>query len=509
MIFNRITLKFDKKSISLNDYATNQKMKKSYIDLHCHPALKPYGKSFKYQPTKQNNLNSGRKNSIWHYSPPNFIERQFNKLLTLTKFTQTDLTALAKADCNIVVISLYPFEKHFLKDKMLGVKFLPDLLVNLTAGVSQKRIDNLRNHNSYFQDLNDEYDFYKQLDNFAQVINGVTFTYRLVNSYSEISTNITTSTATRKIISLVPSIEGAHAFETGLELDKNTADDTTVLNNLDTVKNWEHKPFFITLAHHFYNEICGHARSISIGLIKKNQNRGLDTDITDLGFKVIDKLLDNTNNKRILIDVKHMSRASRTGYYKLLETTYANEGIPIIVSHGAANGKRSIAEPHITDSEQSQYFREDDINLYDSEILRIAKSKGIFGLQLDERRIANKKAIRSSRVYWPSKKRRYKNKSDLIWRQIRHIGELLDKNDLFAWETVAIGSDFDGIVNPIKGLWTAENVEDIKPYLVEKADDYLKNHKIKLQTQNQISAPEIIDRVLFINANEFLKTHFK
>lgn len=484
-------------------------MKKSYIDLHCHPALKPYGKSFKYKPPKQNILNSGRKNSIWHYSPPNLLERQVNRLLTLTKFTQTDLTTLAKAGCNIAVISLYPFEKHFLKKKMLGVKFLPDLLVNLAAGVSQKRIDNLRNHNSYFQDLNDEYDFYKQLDNFAQVIDGVTFTYRLVNSYSEISQNMSTSTSDRKIISLVPTIEGGHAFETGLHKDKDTAIEANVLANIDAVKNWEHQPFFLTLAHHFYNEICGHARSISIGLIKKNQNRGLNTDITDLGFKVISKLLDNSQNKRILIDIKHMSTASRKTYYKLLETTYANEEIPIIVSHGAANGKRSIVEWDISDGKQSKYFRQDDINFYDSEILRIAKSKGIFGLQLDERRIANKKAIASSRIYWPSKKRRYRNKSDLVWRQIRHIAELLDTNGLFCWETIAIGSDFDGIVNPIKGLWTAENLEDIKPYLIEKAEGYLKKYKSNLQVQNQISANEIIDRLLFINANEFLKQNFK
>ena len=151
-------------------------MSKSYIDIHCHPSLKPYGKSFKYQPQKQNRLNTGRKNSIWHYSPPNFLERHVNLLLTLTKFTQTDLTALAKTDCNIVIISLYPFEKHFLKNRMLGFKFIPDLLVNLAAGVSQKRIDNLRNHSSYFQDLNDEYNYYMQLHNMAQIIDDVTFT---------------------------------------------------------------------------------------------------------------------------------------------------------------------------------------------------------------------------------------------------------------------------------------------------------------------------------------------
>ena len=137
-------------------------MSRSYIDFHCHPALKPYGKSFKYYPNKHNHPNSGRKNSIWHYSPPNFLERQVNQLLTLTKFTQTDLTALAKANCQVVVISLYPFEKHFLKKKMLGFKFVSDILVNLVAGVSQKRIDYLRNHNSYFQDLKDEYDYYLQ-----------------------------------------------------------------------------------------------------------------------------------------------------------------------------------------------------------------------------------------------------------------------------------------------------------------------------------------------------------
>jgi hypothetical protein len=151
-------------------------MSHPYINLHCHPSLKPFGKSFKYEHQKQNGLNSGRKNSIGYYSPHNFLERRVNRLLTLIKFTHTDLTVLAKANCNIVVISLYPFETHFLKEKMLDVKFIPNVLVNLDAVVSQKRIDHLRNHKSYFQDLKNEYNFYMQLHNRAQIIDGITYT---------------------------------------------------------------------------------------------------------------------------------------------------------------------------------------------------------------------------------------------------------------------------------------------------------------------------------------------
>ncbi|WP_452221785.1 membrane dipeptidase [Lacinutrix salivirga] len=483
-------------------------MKPTYIDLHCHPALKPYSKSFKYKPQKQNVLDANRKNSIWHYSPPNFLERQVNRLLTLTKFTQVDLTALAKANCDVVVVSLYPFEKHFLNKRLIGFKFVSDILVNLAAGVSQKRIDYVRNHNSYFEDLNDEYNYYLQLHNFAQKIDNIHFTYRLTKNYNDIITNRAQSSETRRVISLIPTIEGAHAFETGLDKDKNTANSAIVLQNINTVKQWEYPPLFITLAHHFYNEICGHARSITIGLIKKNQNRGLNTDITELGWNVIKNLLDKNNGKRILIDIKHMSTAARTSYYNYLNSEFANHNIPIIVSHGAVNGKRSIAEPDSSDYEYSSAFMSADINFYDSEIIKIAKSKGLFGIQLDERRIGSKKAIARSKVYFPSKKRRLKRKTLLIWRQVKHCALVINAENLFCWDTVAIGSDFDGIINPMKGLWTSENLKDVKEHLVFHANNFLTDYSNQLLEINKISAKEIVERLLFINVTQFLEKNY-
>ena len=484
-------------------------METHYVDVHCHPSLKPYSKSFKYTPQKENLLNAGRKNSIWHYSPPNFLERFINRLMTLTKFTQTDMSALAKAKSKVVIVSLYPFEKHFLSKKIFGSKGITDLLVNLASSVSQSRIDYVRRHKNYFQELEDEYNFYMQLHNMAQVIDGKTFTYRLVNSFSEIQQNLSEETETRKIISIITTIEGGHSFNTGLKMDEDTASPVEVLMNVTKVKSWLHRPLFVTFAHHFYNELCGHARSISIGALKDNQNRGLNTGITDLGLEVIDLLLDNSQGQRIPLDIKHMSTTSRKAYYALLDTKYAVENIPVIASHGACNGKRSIIEWSKSDfPERASKFSDIDINFYDDEIIRMATSNGLLGLQLDERRIGSKKVIKKSKIFFPNKRKQLRKKSLLVWRQIEHIAEVLDKEGLFCWGLQAIGSDFDGIVNPIKGLWTAENIRDLARELMVYAEAYMDKNRDQLNDFNRITAETIVTRVLRVNALEFIEKNY-
>jgi len=484
-------------------------METHYTDVHCHPSLKPYSKSFKYTPQKQNALNLGRKNSIWHYSPPNFLEKFVNRLVTLTKFTQTDMTALAKARTQTVIVSLYPFEKHFLSRRIWGWKGLTDVLVNLAASISQSRIDYVLSHNNYFEDLLSEYNFFLQLDNQVEKIDGVFYTYRIVSNYAEIEANKLLETDSKKIINILITIEGGHSFNTGLKIDENTANPIEVKENVRNVKQWEHRPLFITLAHHFYNELCGHAKSISIGALEDNQKRGINTGITPLGFEVIELLLDNTDGNRIPIDVKHMSEDSRKTYYGLLDTTYNDEDIPVIASHGAANGYRSLVEKNKTDyPNRAEYFNQIDINFYDIEFIRMARSNGIFGIQLDERRIGSKKAIKESKIYFPNKRKQLRKKSLLVWRQVEHIAEVLDKEDLFCWGIQCIGSDFDGIINPLKGIWTAENIRDLADELVKHADTYIAKNRNNLKDFNRITGEAIVERVLHINAIEFIKRNY-
>ncbi|MEZ4857713.1 MAG: membrane dipeptidase [Flavobacteriaceae bacterium] len=484
-------------------------MKTHYIDIHCHPSLKPYSKSFKYDPQKQNARDANRKNAIWHYSPPTFLEKLVNRIATLTKFTQTDMTALAKAKTEIVIVSLYPFEKHFLSKRIWGWKGLTDALVNLAAGVSQQRIDYVLNHSNYYQDLEDEYAYYLQLHNQVQKIEDVVYTYRVVKNAAEITQNLQQNTPNKRIINVILSIEGGHSFNTGLKMDVDTAIPHEVLQHVRQVKMWEHPPLFITLAHHFYNELCGHSPSIGIAAIKGNQTRGLTHDITPLGKEVIDLLLNKTVGKRILIDVKHLNLLSRKTYYHLLDTVYAQEALPVIASHGGVTGYRSIHTPNVTDyPDKAVWFTNIEINFYDDELIRIAKTQGIFGIQLDERRIGSKKAIAQSKIWIPNTRKLYQKKALLVWRQIAYIAEVLNAEGLFCWGIQCIGSDFDGIVDPINGLWTAEHIRDLGEELLHHARAYLKEHQASLLPFNRISEEAIVTAVLRNNAFEFIQRHF-
>jgi microsomal dipeptidase-like Zn-dependent dipeptidase len=296
-------------------------------------------------------------------------------------------------------------------------------------------------------------------------------------------------------------------FNCGLD---NPAKENEVLGNVAKLKNWDHRPLFISIAHHFYNELCGHAESLS-PLLKRflDQSQGLNTGFTDLGRKVLHGLLDNSEGNRIFVDIKHMSTQSRKEYFQILDSEYHNEMIPIIVSHGAVNAWKSFDNRQTQIPDSAGKFKEIDINIYDDEIVRIFDSRGFLGIQLDERRIASKAELEQSGGRLSRRKILF-HKSRLIWNQIRHIAEVLDKNERFGWSTAVIGSDFDGIIDPLNGYWTAEELRFLDDYLLKHAYNYMLGNgkNLKLETNRNIDPEEIINRFMYVNAYEFLERYY-
>jgi microsomal dipeptidase-like Zn-dependent dipeptidase len=479
-------------------------METPFIDLHLHPAIKPMGKSFNENPGV-NNLNKNKPDSIWNYDPPTLLDKIINIAATLTKFRQSDFTSLAKGGAQVVLVSMCALEKGFVMTK-LGTAFPGDVLNDLVIGTGLKRINHVQRMTSYFPDLEMEYQFYRQLDGKKFKVDGNWHRYKLVSNFQEIDLQ---PNAPVRTIYVILTIEGGHAFDCGLGIINKKANPEQVLAHVDKVKQWENRLFFMGLTHHFHNELVGHAKSLS-GMVAKicDQTEGMNEGFTDLGWKVLRKLLDNTNGRRVLIDLKHMSVKARNQYYEFLKNEHPNDNIPLLVSHGAVTGQKSHI--NLTDGGflNAGKFQALDINFYDDEIVRIAQSGGIFGIQFDERRLGSEQEVKDSGKNLNRRKMLFK-KSKLIWNQIQHIAEVLDRQNLPAWDVACIGTDNDGMVNPLNGFWTAEEMPMLDSYLEKHAFNFLSSPDSRnLKPFNKLTADEIVERFMRGNAWEFLKKNF-
>jgi microsomal dipeptidase-like Zn-dependent dipeptidase len=472
-----------------------------FADIHSHPSMKPYGHSF---PGRGNNKNPNSNQSIWFYDPPDIFSKFIDLLGGLVKYRQSSFSSMGFGNTGIVFASLYPMERSFFDNK-LGTGDFNDMLLNFITSVGRKRIDFIQSITDYFPDLENEYAFLQQMDgSLVKLADKASYKYNLAKNAADVETTLNQDNIDDKkanAIAVLITIEGAHSFGTGIHPKSKPADRNYVLGNVEKVKTWTHRPVFITLAHHFYNELCGHAESLS-GKVKlaTDQSYMMNTGFTSLGLEVVDRLLDSTDNKRILIDIKHMSRTSRLEYFNLLDTKYAGQDIPVIVSHGAVIGNEK--DKHL--------FRQNDINLYDDEIIKVAQTNGLFGLQLDERRIAAPGDFELKKTHGVERRKVLFHSSFLVWRQIQHIAELLDSQGLFAWGIQSLGSDYDGMIDPLNGLWTAENYPTLEDYLLMQAHTYMnENAKNLTQPLNRIDPEEIVNRVMGDNVYNFINKYYR
>lgn len=377
------------------------------IDLHCHPTYKPVGASYKSNKGIQDPSPSKRA-SIWNYDSPGLVDKLINEFAGLTKFSQSNFSAATYGQVFIITVALGSIEKWFLNND-LGTGNVADVLENFLLEIGKQRINSIQNTTDYFIDLKEEMDFLAQMDGKQVKIDGKPFLYKVVSNFNDLNAAmVQNETALNQIqgsgndlpltIAVIPSIEGMHVLNCGL-IDSQTKigeppNVNEVLENAGRLKQLKYKPFFVTFTHHFYNQLCGHSKSLNETVARFcRQENGMGQSFTETGKKVLDILLDNTNNDRILVDIKHLSPQGRKEFFTLRNTKY--QDVPIIVSHGAANGMPSFGASVSNFPEPiGKTLLAEEINFYDDEILLIEESKGIFGLQLDERRIANKETLK-------------------------------------------------------------------------------------------------------------------
>lgn len=468
-------------------------------DIHCHPTMKPYGNSFpddwKTNPSRININDPSKSNSIWYYDSPTPQDFEIEKL-GITRFSQSDMHTLYKGNVRLIFSALYPIEKGFFVNKIHPGK-ITDFILQYFTGLKRNRIDSVQEVKDYFPDIEAEYDFLKQLSNQNVNIDGKTVKYTIVKDNTELQNVLNDNSCYN--IAVVNTIEGAHSFGCGMDPINNPATNfpQKIIENIVKVKNWQHPPLFITFAHHFYNELCGHEKSLDKISFAVDQSMGLGKDFTPLGLNALHTLLDKSLGKRILIDIKHLSKhTSRKQFFNILETDerYKNEKIPIIVSHAAVIGSGSLLDDF--------NFSKADINFSDDEIIKIGKSEGLFGVMFDQGRIASKSKMMTAMKFAGDKKW-----SELIWLQIAHIAKVLDNAELPAWNIQTLGTDFDGIINSINGFYTAENLPNFRTHLLDHAQKFIKKHSFKIP-DNKLEPQEIVSKIMSSNAYDFLLKNF-
>ena len=523
--------------------------------------------------------------TIWDYYPPqeealkqlNFALRGAVK--ETAKSSQANLDACVEARLHIPFLALYPIERQmFDLDPQRPFRNLFKLLLsgeqhaNLGTAVTGFPIEKIREAIAQVRDLSDmNCDYYEEyLRERAYLLRQTEtrskqypdYRFAVATNYPELQHLV----ADEKTIAGLLTVEGAHAFGRYPSYDilrKNwealnpqevVALRSSFLNNVLKVKteqNGRLAPFFVTFCHHFNNLLAGHARSFSdkaplaLGLNKPgmrhlfNQEPGLNRGFTPLGREVLDLMLDRKQGRRILIDTKHMSVATRKEFYGYIRRKREVEGdqIPIIHSHAAVNGWATLEQAaDKTDNnelDEGQFFSRWQINLTNEDILETYDSDGLIGVVLHEGRMPGEafhKQVRKLRKHIKrarSRRRLFLERElkdmylKLVWSTIFHIIKVVnDIRQENAWQMIALGSDYDGLVDPINAFPEVDSFQDLREEMIHYLNAgeeiyFLKDGEAKPLPLREVralqfgqSAEELLDRILSSNTQQFLAKYF-
>ncbi|MEM9391691.1 MAG: hypothetical protein AAGA02_14530 [Bacteroidota bacterium] len=514
-----------------------------FADTHVHPMMK-----YVHQ----------EKDNLWNtFTAPVAPRGLLNNIIGIPAFSQSDMRRLAKGGFQLIFCALHPPEQQilFTSDTLGG--FITDIAGPQVASILKRKIEEYRKP---------DYDHFDQLDvELKKLILGQSLSrkltvggkrkkcsFQVVKDFSEVKDIIDfNDTQDNEFkIALVLTVEGLHALGRGhVDFDgsnpHNVSDEEFMLR-LDRLKGitnndghgWAHTPVVMNITHAFDNTICGHAQALAKGTRNKlkypeqfgDAPKSLNQPLSTFGEKVIKRMLNidaNPAGKRIIPDIKHMSTATRRDYYAIIDThnqQKPHDIIPVIMSHAAVNGEPLLNESNYNpedkdkDYEDSKTFNPWSINLYDDEIIRIHKTKGLIGLIMDQRVLAGGEKIKQLKCRLDEKSYDGENPFEgldkdeawfkLVFDQIVHIVKAVinsnsDVDKKLIWDRICIGSDFDGQIDPINAFKKATDFYDYRDELADCLDKP-EHHQLKLG----LSTDEIVDKICFDNVYGFIKAHY-
>lgn len=249
-------------------------------------------------------------------------------------------------------------------------------------------------------------------------------------------------------------------------------------------------------------------------------------------------------------------------------TIFKDDKVPLIVSHAAASGKskqmaaflglcpifddyREFMQKNIRRfymkwagecpecmglhpgqqvddflNNKGGWFHPMSNNLFDEEIQAVYRSGGIIGITLEERALGWKAynyeqnpltrgrlghyldslyAKRGEQL--PGALRDSLLKTEPFIRNLFYIIETSGCNDAGAWDHIAIGSDFDGIMNPIDVCTSAADIPNFHRFLCDHLPDFAQYLDKGALLYGQ-TPEEAMDKLFYKNGETFIRKYF-
>jgi microsomal dipeptidase-like Zn-dependent dipeptidase len=514
------------------------------FDFHVHPAIKAQISDPANLPTPWDVIKV-------EFKHPNLITtvlkcQDINEVID----SQASLTQLVNGNVNLIGLILHPVESEMMKARLM--RTIAD--EEQTQYINKSRVRDISTGEFYFIHLNEE------LKNIKDNLSKDGKRLKIINSMSQYkATDLNT-------VHAILIIEGPHAF---FGMRQGKSEEEIWQEYWENYRSFigANKIFAMNIAHLQDNEFCCHAFGIQIFDEEPFYPTGFG--ITENGHT----LLRQIERDNIILDIKHMSVLSRKQLYKIMAHEPPNEVAPIICSHSGLTGIHSVRRRQYVNNEidlpggflkienlkpygyiNGTSFNANSVNLYDDDVIQIIGSGGIIGLSMDQRILGVPADfmldpnyvgdIYEEDVISPLEVAEYRkiNTGTVHDSAILTINDLIDSDDLrdsvayhakhfmnqvfhffkiaddfmIPFEEMAtkicIGSDFDGLINPVDGCRDVTKMEKFRDYLITNFKEWEREFTELtrgLKISDKIAPKTLMNNIFYNNAVAFLKDRLK
>ena len=510
-----------------------------FFDFHIHPSLKAQLADPAAKPTPWDNIRL-------RFAHPDIILgmlrcQGINEIVD----SQASLSMMTDSGMNLIAIALHPPEAAMMKDKLI-IKIASE---DQTHYIHEQKRQRIAEGDSYYSLLNEE------LDHLEQHLLQAGKKLKIIGHISEYDP------ADSNTIHAILNVEGPHAFygkRSGTPLAERAA--AVKANLVRFITDRGVRIFAMNIAHLEQNDFCNHAFGIQVFKPEPFFPGG-----TGISAEGLDLLL-LMKERKILCDIKHCSLFARQ---QLFQTGWQGGDWPLVCTHAGLTGIHSSARYRyilhhrefggylrVKHYKPAGYipgtsFNPSSINLYDDDVVHIIQSGGLIGLSLDQRilgvpddemmgaayldEIFEQEVISpGEREWFRGKKedrvpvpdewvlkteqietardrqrlpdfhaRHFLNQVFHLFRIARHYGI---PDEVMATR-ICIGSDFDGMINPLDCCRNVTGLPAFRNLLQEHFLEWENSFEelVHYRISDFISPEELLYRIFYRNGLSFLE----